>query len=86
MSTTASGPPGGATSNYIVALKRDVDMDTHLDWLRPKLSSRCEITHQYNLIHGFAGKFSEQTISLLRSSPDVEKIEKDFELDDDEET
>ncbi|KAJ3492039.1 hypothetical protein NLI96_g318 [Meripilus lineatus] len=65
--------------SYIVKLKDNVSKSSHLGWLGKQLGSD-KITHsnwEKGLLHGFAGKFSEKTLSVLRSSPDVEYIAED---------
>ncbi|OBZ72820.1 Proteinase R [Grifola frondosa] len=66
-------------SSYIVRLKPGVDKSLHLTWLRERLSRNSEITHDYTsgFLNAFAGKFDEETLNLLRASPDVENISED---------
>ncbi|OBZ73261.1 Proteinase R [Grifola frondosa] len=67
-------------SSYIVRLKPGVDKSLHLTWLRERLSRNSEITHDYasGFLNAFAGKFDEETLNMLRASPDVENISEDF--------
>ncbi|KAI0791170.1 serine protease [Abortiporus biennis] len=65
--------------SYIVKLKDNVAKDHHLAWLIQHLNGD-SVTHtewQKDTLNGFAGRFSENTLNLLRSSPDVEYISED---------
>ncbi|KIP07032.1 hypothetical protein PHLGIDRAFT_71697, partial [Phlebiopsis gigantea 11061_1 CR5-6] len=64
------------TTGYIVHLKEGVDKDVHFQWLQPQLSPDCEITHDYTIIHGYAGDFCQEAVDALRASDHVKRIEK----------
>jgi hypothetical protein len=71
--------------SYIVTLKSTVNKDAHLAWLKPHLAtdsandaSASRVTHRYDakgFIHAYAGKFSPETLAILRGSADVKAIE-----------
>ncbi|KAJ3483606.1 hypothetical protein NLI96_g6203 [Meripilus lineatus] len=65
--------------SYIVKLKSDVSKTAHLDWLSQHIGTD-SVTHtewDSAVLNGFAGKFSSNTLNMLRSSPDVESIAED---------
>ncbi|KAK7678555.1 hypothetical protein QCA50_018427 [Cerrena zonata] len=65
--------------SFIVKLKDNVSKDTHLDWLSQHVSADT-ITHRdwkTEVLHGFAGQFSDNVLNMLRANPDVESIEED---------
>lgn len=57
---------------YIITLKEGTDRKFHMD----SLSSEA-ITHEWDLVNGFAGTFDYSKIETLRSHPDVISIEED---------
>lgn len=61
--------------SYIVHLKASVDKDAHLQWLRQRLSGNSEIKDNYSFLNAFSGTFNEDTLSVLRTSSDVDRIE-----------
>lgn len=68
----ASPMPRGETK-YIVKLKNSAAKSSVLS----KLNAKARITHEWDIIHGFAGNFDSTTLETLRSSPDVEYVEED---------
>ncbi|KAK7686101.1 hypothetical protein QCA50_010913 [Cerrena zonata] len=65
--------------SFIVKLKENVSKEAHLEWLYQHAGPDA-ITHrdwQSDILHGFAGKFSNNVLDLLRANPDVESIEED---------
>ncbi|KAJ3483614.1 hypothetical protein NLI96_g6193 [Meripilus lineatus] len=65
--------------SYIVKLKDNVSKSNHLTWLGKQLGSD-SVTHnewKKEVLNGFAGRFSERTLNLLRANPDVEYIAED---------
>jgi len=73
--------PDGEIRSYIVTLKENVDKTAHFNQLQPHFSSQCEITHNYSIIHGYAGSFTKETLAKVKSSGDVEKIEEDADTE-----
>lgn len=72
-----AGPKNNGS--YIVKLKDNVTKSNHLNWLSNQIGEDA-ITHKNwnaEVLHGFAGKFSDKVVDLLRASPDVEYIEED---------
>ncbi|KAF9523111.1 serine protease [Crepidotus variabilis] len=65
---------GETSGRYIVTLKSGVSKDSVFSNAR---LSRSNITHDWDIIHGFAGNFNEQTLNALRSNPDVESVSED---------
>ncbi|EMD40758.1 hypothetical protein CERSUDRAFT_111336 [Gelatoporia subvermispora B] len=63
-------------SGYIVLLKDGVDKVAHHAWLRQRLGQNSSVTHDYSpdFINGYTGKFDEDTLTVLRASPDVKTI------------
>ncbi|KAG5640674.1 hypothetical protein DXG03_007590 [Asterophora parasitica] len=57
---------------YIVKLKDGVAKSKVLIQLK-----NSEITHEWSIVHGFAGQFSEDAVNVLRASSDVEYIAED---------
>ena len=63
---------------YIVTLKEDVSLATHLSSTQSKIASTpSNITHEYSLINGYAGEFSVDDLNDLRANPDIDAIEED---------
>lgn len=57
---------------YIITLKEDADRKTHIN----SFSSQ-SITHEWDLVNGFAGSFTSSEVETLRSHPDVVSIDED---------
>lgn len=74
---------------YIVTLKPDVDTESHTTWVTSvherslgrrqdgSEPSGVEKTYEINTFKGYAGEFDEETLNLIRASPDVAAIEED---------
>jgi len=63
---------------YIVTLKEDVSLATHLSSTQASIaSSTSNITHEFNLINGYAGEFTDEDLNDLRANPDIASIEQD---------
>ena len=54
---------------HIITFKEGANFQANID--------STSITHQWDIINGFAGSFSEAEIEALRSNPDVLSIEED---------
>lgn len=57
---------------YIITLKEGADRKIHINSF-----SRQAITHEWDIVNGFAGTFYSSEIETLRSHPDVVSIEED---------
>ena len=63
---------------YIVTLKADASLDAHVSSTKTKIESTpSNITHEYNLINGYAGEFSAEDLEDLRAHPEIASIEED---------
>ncbi|KAF9644023.1 serine proteinase [Thelephora ganbajun] len=62
---------------YIVTLKEGTDRQAHINSFSAKADGSSSITHQWDIINGFAGTFSPDEVEALRSRPDVLSIEED---------
>ena len=62
---------------YIVTLKDDVDGVVGASTFANKISRRSAITHEWNIIKGFAGSFTDADLEFLRTHPNVASIEED---------
>jgi len=67
VSKIANAIPG----RYIVTLKEGVSRATHV------ISIKGKITHEFNIINGYAGVFSADQLNELRVNPDIVSIEED---------
>ncbi|KAF9459648.1 serine protease [Collybia nuda] len=63
---------GQVTGRSIVQLKNGVSKATVMQHLKPDM-----VTHDWNVINGFAAHLDADTIGLLRASSDVESISED---------
>ncbi|KAF5349212.1 hypothetical protein D9756_009504 [Leucocoprinus leucothites] len=64
---------GETTGRHIVTLKEGVSKAS----LIAQIKQNATITHEFDIINGFAGHFDEDTLNALRASPDVELIGED---------
>ncbi|KAI0077286.1 serine protease [Panus rudis PR-1116 ss-1] len=65
--------------SYIVVLNDNVSKQAHLNWVRQHLGNN-SVTHgdwRSDVLHGFAGKFSEAGLNLLHANPDVKSVQED---------
>ncbi|TBU26394.1 hypothetical protein BD311DRAFT_762557 [Dichomitus squalens] len=67
-------------SSYIVALKDGVDKEAHLKWLRERLSEQSRIENDYSFLNSYSGIFDDETLAVIRASPDVSRIEEDAQI------
>ena len=63
--------------SYIVTFKDDVVRSTGVSSVTSRISSQSKITHQWDIINGFAGTFTDADLEVLRSNLDVESIQED---------
>lgn len=73
--TTA--PATAASKRYIVTLKDNASRATHLSSITNRLSAASRVTHEWDIINGFAGAFAEEDLKVLRGDPRVQSIEED---------
>jgi cerevisin len=63
-----------------VTLKPSVSKRTHLDWLSTRLEKEDRVTyHDWNstFFNGFSAFLSSKTANIVRTHPEVEKVEND---------
>jgi len=68
---------GPTTGRHIVILRDDVSREAHLNASSYKTNGTSLITHEWDIINGFAGYFSAEDLENLRSHPDIASIEED---------
>jgi len=64
---------GETTGRFIVSLKQGVSRAS----LVSQIKQNATVTHDFDIINGFAGNFDEETLNNLRANPDVETISED---------
>lgn len=64
---------GETTGRHLIKLKPDVDKTS----LVQQMKEAGNVTHEWNIINGFAGHFDDNTLNALRANPDVELISED---------
>ncbi|KXN86834.1 Subtilisin-like serine protease pepC [Leucoagaricus sp. SymC.cos] len=64
---------GETTGRHIVTLKAGVDKTNLIN----QVKQNATVTHEFDIINGFAGHLDEDTLNALRASPDVESIAED---------
>lgn len=64
---------GETTGRHLVTLKPGVAKAS----LIRQIKQNATVTHEWDIINGFAGEFDEDTLNALRASPDVESIAED---------
>jgi len=62
---------------YIVTFKDGVDHAIGVSSLTSSISSNSAITHEWAIINGLAGTFTDADLESLKSSPDIASIEED---------
>ena len=62
---------------HIVMLKDGVSREAHVKASFHKTDNTSWITHEWDIVNGFAGYFSAEDLENLRSHPDVASIEED---------
>jgi len=68
---TKNATPG----RYIVTFKNDVVRSTGVSSITSKIGSQSKITHEWDIINGFAGTFTDADVEVLRSDPNIKSIE-----------
>ena len=75
---TVSKAENPVPGRYIVTLKDDVSLATHVSSTQASIASTTSnITHEYSLINGYAGEFTDDDLNRLRANPDIASIEQD---------
>jgi hypothetical protein len=62
---------------YIVTLKDSTDNLSGAPAIYSQLSPDSTVTHEWDIISGFAGSFTDDDVEFLKSHPDIETIEED---------
>jgi cerevisin len=62
---------------YILTFKNDVDHFAGVPSITNRISSKSKVTHEWDIINGFAGTFTDADLKVLRSNPNIESIEQD---------
>ena len=74
VSKTENAIPG----RYIITLKEDVSLAAHVSSTQASIASTpSNITHELDVINGYAGEFSEDDLNDLRANPEIHSIEQD---------
>jgi cerevisin len=75
---TVSSVEGAVPGRYIVTLKDGASRTAHVSSIQATIASTgSEITHQFNIINGYAGEFSTDALNDLRANPEVASIEQE---------
>ncbi|KAF7761567.1 hypothetical protein Agabi119p4_9559 [Agaricus bisporus var. burnettii] len=64
---------GETTGKHIITLKQGVKKENLFRNLKAKVS----VSHEWEVINGFAGEFDEETLNEFRANPDIESITED---------
>jgi cerevisin len=64
---------GETTGRHIVTLKQGIAKEGLINQIKQNVT----ITHEFDIINGFAGELDEETLNALRANPDVEIIAED---------
>jgi len=63
---------------YIVTVKEGVTLASHTSSIQSSIESTpSNITHEFDLINGYAGEFHPDDLEALRANPEIEAIEED---------
>jgi len=62
---------------YIVTLKNNVARSVGVSSINKKISSQSKITHEWDIINGFAGDFTDADLEVLRADSNVKAIEEE---------
>lgn len=75
MISRATNPVPG---RYIVTLKEGVPRSVHVSSIQSSTqSTSSKVTHEFDIINGYAGEFSADDLNELRANPDIASIEED---------
>ena len=62
---------------YIITFKNGIARPAGLSSVTSRISSRSKITHEWDVINGFAGTIADSDLDVLRSNPNVASIQED---------
>jgi len=62
---------------YIVTFKNNAAHADGVSSVTSGISSQSKVTHQWDIINGFAGTFTDADLEVVRSNPNVASIEED---------
>ena len=75
---TVSKAENAVPGRYIITLKDDVSLASHVSSTQASIASTTSnITHEFNLLNGYAGEFTDDDLNNLRSHPEIALIEQD---------
>jgi len=75
---TVSEAKKAIPGRYIITLKEDVSLAAHISSTQASITSTLSnITHELDIINGYAGEFSEDDLNDLRANPEIDSIEED---------
>jgi len=75
---TVSKAEKAIPGRYIVTLKEGVSLATHVSSTQASIASTpSNITHEFDLINGYAGELTEDDLNDLRANPEIASIEED---------
>lgn len=63
--------------SYIVTFKNDIVHSDGVSSITSGISPQSKITHEYSIVNGFAGIFTDADVEVLRADPNVGSIEQD---------
>ena len=75
---TVSEAKKAIPGRYIITLKEEVSLTAHVSSTQASIASTpSNITHELDIINGYAGEFSEDDLNDLRANPEIASIEQD---------
>ena len=75
---TVSKAENAIPGKYIITLKEGVSLAAHVSSVQAIIASTpSNITHELEIINGYAGEFSEDDLNDLRANPEIDSIEED---------
>lgn len=75
---TVSKVANATPDRYIITLKDGVSRPAHLSSIQRKMTSTSsKVTHEFDIINGYAGEFSSDDLNELRADPDIVSVEED---------
>ena len=75
---TVSKVANATPNKYIITLKEGISRAAHLGSIQSEIASTpSKITHEFDIINGYAGEFSTDNLNELRAHPDIASIEED---------
>jgi len=75
---TVSKAEKAIPGRYIVTLKDGVSLAAHVSSTQASIASTpSNITHEFDLINGYAGEFTEDDLNDLRANQEIASIEED---------